>query len=223
MSGARDAILGEIRTSLGRGTPATAPVHPPAAPVPARGQLGAAARVNLFQDLAESVSATVAHISDTAALPAAIADYLAGQNLPASALATNDAFFDDVPWDRRPTLEIKRGAPDKDDDVVVTRAKSAVAETGSLVMAGDRANPHLANFLPETSIVVLHADRIVGTFEELWPDAQGPADLPRTLTFVTGPSRTGDIGLKIELGAHGPRRVHIVIMEADGQGPTQTG
>ena len=223
MSDARDAILGGIRESLGRATPAAAPVHPSAAPVPARGQLDAAGRINLFQDIAESVAATVAHVSDVSALPAAIADYLAGQNLPASALATNDAFFDDVPWDQRPTLEVSRGVPGKDDDVVVTTANSAVAETGSLVMAGDRANPHLANFLPETSIVVLDADRIVGTFEELWPDAKSPADLPRTLTFVTGPSRTGDIGLKIELGAHGPRRVHIVIIDSNGQGTTKNG
>jgi len=217
MSATRDAILGGIRKSLGRGA-AAPPVHPEAAPIPARGQLDVAARMKLFQDLAESVAATVTHISDAAALPAAIADYLTGQNLPANALATSDAYFDEIPWDERPTLEITRGAPGKDDAVVITRAKSAVAETGSLVMAGDRSNPHLANFLPETSIVVLDADRIVGTFEEIWPAARGPADLPRTLSFVTGPSRTGDIGLKIELGAHGPRRVHIVIVDSDGQG-----
>lgn len=217
MSGARDAILGGIRKSLGRATP-TAPVHPAPAPVPARGQRDAAGRTQLFRDLAESVSATVTQVGDASEIPSAIADYLASQNLPAAVLATSDAYFDGVPWDQRPTLDVKRGAPGKHDGVVVTRARSAVAETGSLVMGGDGDNPHLANFLPETSIVVLDADRIAGTFEELWPDVKGPADLPRTLTFVTGPSRTGDIGLKIELGAHGPRRVHIVIVGSDGEG-----
>jgi len=220
--GARDAILGGIRKSLGRETPTTI-VHPAPAPVPARGQLDTAARLKLFQDLAESVSASVTHIPNAEALPSEIAEYLANQNLPARALATNDSYFDDLPWAERPTLDVARGAPGKDDEVVVSRARSAVAETGSLVMGGDGENPHLASFLPETSIVVLDADRIVGTFEELWPTVHGPADLPRTLTFVTGPSRTGDIGLKIELGAHGPRRVHIVIVGSDGQDAAKTG
>ena len=47
------------------------------------------------------------------------------------------------------------------------------------------------------------------------------AGLPRTVNFITGPSRTGDIEQRIELGAHGPRRLHIVVVddrqEADGQ------
>jgi L-lactate dehydrogenase complex protein LldG len=45
--------------------------------------------------------------------------------------------------------------------------------------------------------------------------------LPRTVNFITGPSRTGDIEQRIVLGAHGPRRLHIVVVddrqESDGQ------
>jgi L-lactate dehydrogenase complex protein LldG len=37
--------------------------------------------------------------------------------------------------------------------------------------------------------------------------------MPRTVNFITGPSRTGDIEQKILMGAHGPRRLHIVIVE----------
>lgn len=110
MSGARDAILSGIRKSLGRATQA-APVHPGPAPVPARGQRDAAGRTQLFRDLAESVSATVTQVGDASEIPSAIADYLVSQNLPATVLATSDAYFDEVPWDQRPTLEIKRGAP----------------------------------------------------------------------------------------------------------------
>ena len=113
MSSARDAILGGIRKSLARGPLSAPPAHPPNAPIPARGQRDALARVALFQELAESVSATVVHVSDATDLPAAIADYLAGQNLPADALVTNDDYFDGVPWDQRPTLEVRRGAQAK--------------------------------------------------------------------------------------------------------------
>ena len=96
----------------------------------------------------------------------------------------------------------------------LSRAFAAVAETGSLAMAGGADNPHLASFAPETQIAVLPARRIVGAFEDVWAEFRAGA-LPRTLSFVTGPSRTGDIGLRIELGAHGPRRLHIVVVDDD--------
>ena len=84
-------------------------------------------------------------------------------------------------------------------------------------------NPYMTSFVPETAIVVLATDRVGGGLEGAWADYADPASLPRALTFVTGPSRTGDIGLKIELGAHGPRRLHIVIVDDDGDGKEPTG
>ena len=57
----------------------------------------------------------------------------------------------------------------------------------------------------------MRAERIVSGLEDAF--AGLPAALPRAVCLVTGPSRTGDIGLQIELGAHGPRRVHIIIVD----------
>ncbi len=61
---------------------------------------------------------------------------------------------------------------------------------------------------------VLRADRIVGVYEDGWDllRAQG-AQMPRTVNYITGPSRSGDIAQTMQLGAHGPLRLHIVLAE----------
>ena len=94
------------------------------------------------------------------------------------------------------------------------------AETGTLMMTSGPDHPSTLNFLPETHIVVLPAERIGGAYEEGWAHlrAEGGPDadasfMPRTVNLVTGPSRTADIEQTIALGAHGPRRLHIVIVE----------
>jgi L-lactate dehydrogenase complex protein LldG len=79
--------------------------------------------------------------------------------------------------------------------------------------------PTTLNFLPETHVVVVRRDQIVATYEEAWGHlraVQTKGMLPRTINFITGPSRTADIEQHMELGAHGPRRLHIVLVE-DGQ------
>ena len=154
----------------------------------------------------------MARIEDLDDLPGAVAEYLAGRNLPARILASPEPAFDRAPWETRPTLEVRRGAHGENDLVGLSRAYAAVAETGSIAMAGGVENPHLSSFVPETQIVALPAARIVGGLEDVWRMARADG-LPRMLTFVTGPSRTGDIGLKIELGAHGPRRLHSIVVD----------
>jgi L-lactate dehydrogenase complex protein LldG len=47
--------------------------------------------------------------------------------------------------------------------------------------------------------------------------------MPRTVNFITGPSRTGDIKQRIQLGAHGPRRLHIVLVDERSGGPSGDG
>lgn len=220
MSASRERVLGAIRRRLDRG-----PLDAAAARrldsrmagaadqlVPARAGGDAPARIAAFRARAEAVSATVERIDGLDALPGAVAAYLAGRNLPAEVLAAPDALFDRVPWHERPALSVRRGGHGEGDLVGLSRALAAVAETGSLVMAGTAATPHLSNFVPETQIVVVAASRVVGGFEEVWRTVRA-GGLPRTLTFVTGPSRTGDIGLKIELGAHGPRRLHVIVVD----------
>ena len=92
-----------------------------------------------------------------------------------------------------------------------------MAETGTLMLISGPQTPTTLNFLPDTHIVVLRAEQVVATYEDGWDllraGREAPEGLPRAVNFITGPSRTGDIEQRIELGAHGPRRLHIVLVE----------
>lgn len=226
---ARSQMLGALRRALGRGALDAAAAAPlerrladhPANLIPARTARPPAAVVDLFVQMAEAVSTTVDRVGDPAAVPGAVAEYLARYNLPGEIVMSPDTSLDAFPWADRPLLTIHRGRSQGDDPVSVTPAFAGIAETGTLMLASDASRPTTLNFLPDTHIVVLYADQVVGPYEEAWnrlraAQAAAGGGLPRTVNFVTGPSRTGDIEQKIQLGAHGPRRLHIVLVERRG-------
>ncbi len=226
MSGAREHILGAVRRSLGRGADdeaARAAVEQritahARGPVPARGDRDAAGRADLFVAEITAVDATVVRVAGPAGVPAAVADYLKGENLPARIRMAPDATLDGYDWASVPTLEIERGAATGDDLVTVTGAFSAVAETGTLVMASGPETPTTLNFLPDAHIVVLRADQIVGAYEDAWDKLRAAGAWPRAVNFISGPSRTADIEQTLQLGAHGPRRQHVVLVGESGDG-----
>lgn len=225
MTGPRDAILRRIRSALGRPTPSgdaaaaletRLATHAPNL-VPRRAQVDPDAQVTLFMDMLREVNATVATLDGLDQVPDAVADFLAGENLPSDLTVAPDPLLDGVPWDKRPLLTVRRGIADGGTEVGVTSAFAGVAETGSLMTLSGPAHPTTLNFLPDSHIVVLPRDRVLGSYEEGWAKlraaAGGDGFMPRTVNFVTGPSRTGDIEQKIQLGAHGPRRLHVLVVE----------
>jgi L-lactate dehydrogenase complex protein LldG len=110
-------------------------------------------------------------------------------------------------------LSIARGPASANDEITLSRALAAVAETGTLLLASSADNPTTLAFLPETHLVVLGRATILGSFEEataLLRQTYG-ASLPRTVNFISGASRTGDIGGRIVHGAHGPRHLFVFI------------
>jgi len=215
------AILGNIRRALGRGEiggearaacEARLEAHAPNL-IPARSRLPHEEQVALFIRMAEAVKASVARVAGDADVPEAVMAYLKQQNLPANVVMAPDPSLDRYGWAGQKLLSIRRGRPEDADQVGVTGAFAAIAETGTLMMASGPDHPTTLNFMPETHVVVLRAEQMTGAYEGAFAAlrARG-ADLPRTVNLITGPSRTGDIEQKIELGAHGPRRLHIVIV-----------
>jgi L-lactate dehydrogenase complex protein LldG len=96
----------------------------------------------------------------------------------------------------------------------VSHAFGGVAETGTLIVASGPDNPTTLNFLPDTHIVVIDAKDIAGDYETVWQRVRetfGDA-LPRAINMITGPSRSADIGQILILGAHGPRRLHVLVV-----------
>ena len=185
--------------------------------VPARAtEIDERGRVELFAGMAEEVQATVTRVTSLATVPEAIARYLAAENLPAELVMAPDPSLDEIPWKTWPLLQIRRGRAEPEDRVSVTPCHAAIAETGTLMLISGAQTPTTLNFLPETHIVVVRRDQVVATYEDGWDRLRAAAKaeaLPRAVNFITGPSRTADIEQHIELGAHGPRRLHIVLVE----------
>ena len=236
MSTARDDILAGIRRGLRRGPllaePAARLAEGVAAHrrnlVPARAAaLDERARIDLFVAMAEEVQTTVVRVASDDEVPAEVARYLAAENLPAELVMAPDPGLDRIPWDARPLLSIRRGRAEPGDAVSVTPCLAGIAETGTLLLVSGTDTPTTLNFLPDTHIVVLRAGQVVASYEDGWDLVRArsgvPGVWPRTLNLITGPSRTGDIEQKIQLGAHGPRRLHIVLVdepEAVANGPS---
>ena len=182
--------------------------------VPARAAaLGDRGRGDLFVAMAEEVQATVTRVSSPGAVPEEVARYLVAENLPAELVLAPDPSLDDLPWDERPLLRIRRGRAEAGDAVSLTPCFAAIAETGTLMLISGAATPTTLNFLPDTHIVLVHADQVVAAYEDGWDRLRSAGAMPRVVNFITGPSRTGDIEQRIELGAHGPRRLHIILVD----------
>ena len=222
MSEAREQILAGIRRSLKRGRLDAAretELRDRVAAhrrnlVPARAAaLDDPGRVDLFVEMAEGVQATVARVNSPAAVPEAVARYLAAENLPADLVLAPDLSLDDILWDARPLLRTRRGRAEAGDTVSLTRCFVAIAETGTLMLISGAETPTTLNFLPDTHIVLVYADQVVANYEDGWDRLRTDGGMPRAINFITGPSRTGDIEQRIELGAHGPRRLHIILVD----------
>jgi L-lactate dehydrogenase complex protein LldG len=230
MTDARAMILARLRRGLGpvddaaRAAAVDARLaHPTPGPIPARAQLAPAARLDLFVRMAEQVDATVDRVPDGAGAVAAIARYLAAANLPSALVAAPDPRLDALPWDAHPTLTVRRGVAAAEDAVSVTPVFAGIAETGTLMLTSGETTPTTLNFLPDVHIAVVRAADVVGTYEDAWaslrrrpPEPGDGGFMPRTVNLVTGPSRTADIAMTLYLGAHGPRRLHIVVIDGDG-------
>ena len=220
---AKSAILGKIRKSLhGSGDRsieqeevALRLAQKERGILPARGQVDQEERIKLFLAYNEKVSATTARLDVYDDVPAAIADYLRGRNLPQKVRMGQDKRLAAIDWSKEPQMETSIGASDGSDAVGVSHALGGVAETGTAFFTSGQDNPTTLNFLPETHIIVIDGSDITSDYESVLDRLRGDdgeAIMPRVVNMVTGPSRSGDIEQTILLGAHGPKAVHVIVV-----------
>lgn len=166
--------------------------------------------VTRFRERAVGLASTVDEVDSLAAVPAAVARYLEAASLPQAAVCWDQ--LAGLDWGAAGVEIAAREARDSD-AVGVTGAFCAVAETGTLVTLSGPQTPAATSLLPETHIAVVAAARIVRGMEEAWQLMRDEVGrLPRAVSFISGPSRTADIEQTVTLGAHGPYRVHIVLV-----------
>lgn len=214
----RDDILGRVRAGLGRNmtnlqqaqermaATLAAKVHGPKPAVDGSRE----ALLARFREKSEVSSSTVEWVARRDQAPAAAARYLSALKLPTHAVV--QPVLADLDWSAAGLTVEARGAVDAD-LVGITGCFCAVAETGTLMMCSAPESPAAVSLLPETHIAIVDAKRLVAYMEDAWALARAELEsLPRAVNFISGPSRTGDIELTIVLGAHGPYRVHIIVV-----------
>ncbi len=218
MSGAKDAILGRIRKAVETDAPSTTKdtlqrrftfaeiqqrLNEP------RAQLRPALSGDKLDRLVaqmEGVQMSVSQLQTSSEIVDQVKWYLESEGL-AGDISVAPALRD-LAWE--PGTHF--GAATSKEVASVTDCFAAVAETGSVVLASSGESPVTLGFLPDTHVVVLKSSDVVVHSDDIWPLLRKLPELPRGVNFVTGPSRTGDIEQTIEIGAHGPRRMHVLLI-----------
>ena len=221
---ARDRVLGRIKRSLNvkDGDDASRQKvarerlksHAPNL-VPERGHTSGESRLGLFTRMLDGQSASVSRAKSPEEIPEIVANYLREQNLPAEFRTGSDPLLNEIPWSKAPSLTRHFGPGQANDAVSLSHATGAAAETGTLFLTSGADNPTTLNFLPDTHMVVIRAEDISGSYEGAWNALRkvyGEGNMPRTVNLVSGPSRTADIDQIIVMGAHGPRRLHVILL-----------
>lgn len=219
---ARDDVYAGIRRSLGVSASDSARLEAVRARIadakggirPARGEGDLEQRIAIFAAQARSVSASVDIVANHEEAAAAIAAFLRRHNLPARLRMGTDERLAGLPLAAQ-SLEVSTGVSDGSDLNALSHAEAGVSETGTLLLVSGAHNPSTLNFLPDNHIVILRADAIAPVYEDAFAHVRaryGKGDMPRTVNLITGPSRSADIEQKLLLGAHGPRRLHVVIV-----------
>jgi L-lactate dehydrogenase complex protein LldG len=218
----RDAILSKIRASLGeksagedarrRGLVAERLNGHPQGIVPASQDAGKGI-VAQFVKKATEAAASVEVVKRGEA-GAAITKFLRDHNLPQTLRRGADPRLSKIAWPKGGP-QIVDGPSDGRDLSGLSHAFAGVSETGTLLLTSGPENPTTINFLPENHVVLVEASDIEANYEAAFARLRkkdGGA-MPRTVNMITGPSRSADIEQTLILGAHGPVRLHIVVVE----------
>jgi L-lactate dehydrogenase complex protein LldG len=208
----RSAILDQIRRQLGRGPLTPEAVAALEARRPAHTRIAVGDElVERFIARFESRSGSVARVATRGQVPEAVAAYQARLGLPARAAVARP--LAGLAWPAG--FSHHPGPAGQSEILSVTTCLAGIAEVGSVVLPSGPDSPTSLNFVPDHHLVVLHCSQILRHFEDVWPLVRAlPGGMPRTVNIVAGPSRTGDVELTLQLGAHGPRSVHVILVDA---------
>lgn len=218
MTDQRAAILGRLSKTLGHTASAVADVVTqrletcPRGPQP---QWPETLRERFLAKLAK-VSGTHAEIGANTEIAHAVAAYLDAQHLASRLAVAPHPLLAGVEWPR--AWQVASRHAERDDRIGLGVAFCGVAESGSLMLLSGPESPTTLNFLPDDFLCLLPASRIVPRMEDAWDLLRSErGTLPRSTNFISGPSRTADVEQTIQLGAHGPRRLHVLLLgEAPG-------
>jgi len=202
MTDARSTILEKLALGRSEALPAATPYVAPAAEPDL---------LTRFKAGLEKVFATHETVSSVADIASAVERYLQ-QNEASNELVVTGA-VSKAGIDPGSSFKLVEAPTRGNEENALALAYAAIAETGTLVMLSNPGSPVTTNFLPDNFICVLRVTDILNDMESLWARmANEDRLMPRTVNLVTGPSRTADVEQIIQMGAHGPRRLHVILL-----------
>lgn len=219
----RELVLARVRAALGHPKPgdgarvraaAARLEETPRSHVPSRARLSQTECLAAFRSRLEAQHVLVEGLGSAAEVPPAVARLLEAARLPQVVRMGSAPYLTALPWGSDGAPEAVCGAAAPHDEAAISHALSGVAETGTLVLASGLENPVTLSFLPALHIVVVEKDAIVGALEDAFDLVRarfGRHGMPRTLNLISSASRTGDIGGKLVMGAHGPRQLVVLV------------
>jgi L-lactate utilization protein LutC len=99
-------------------------------------------------------------------------------------------------------------------DVGITNVHRLIAETGTVVLASNSDEPRSVSLLPPVHIAIAERWQLLPDLFDLFDLFSPVSNLPSCVTLITGPSKTGDIELKLVTGVHGPGEVHVIVIDS---------
>lgn len=221
-SEAKNAILASIRQNLAASLPYDA-AHAAHHESPDAGFAAAVLSdfsketlIENFRQNLEFVGGNFSLVTSEAAAADALAAILAAKN--AQRIAFSDSpLVKKIGALLKTAAELIENAPADvlfETDLGVTGAQWAIAETGTLVLEAESERHRLTSLVPPVHVCIVEARNIRQSLGEILEILQ--SRLSRTITFVTGASRTSDIELTLAIGVHGPGELHVIVIDGAG-------
>ena len=216
MSSARDMVIRNVRRSLNRSAPLSPTLRAALEarlrhPVPNVQPRIDEPLMERFLARLAAVNVKVTRLPDLDRVSETVERHMEIHGLGTRLVVAPDPELAGIRWSNR--LEVERRAAVGEDLVSITGAFAGIAESGTLVLLSGPHSPTTLNFLPGDHLVVLAADRVLPAMEDIWARLRArEGGMPRTVNFITGPSRTADVEQTMQEGAHGPRRLHLLLI-----------
>ncbi|MCP4469267.1 MAG: lactate utilization protein C [Gammaproteobacteria bacterium] len=207
---ARDRILGRIRAVTGSKDGENPGLRISQPPLLIRPRIPSELLPRFVEKL-ELGGGSISQVAEHAGIPAEIGRFLDAEKFPATLRAA--PALRNISWGDG--LEVSYGSSDGGDLVSVTPAFCAIAETGSLLLVSGEDSPTTLNFLPDVHIVIVESDQLLAHPEDAWAKLRELGQVPRTVNVITGPSKTADIEQTLQIGAHGPRKLHVILVHPE--------
>ena len=183
-----------------------------------------AGRVDLFAERSESLRTEFLSCADEAAASAQLkllSDREGWESIAFPADSGIRALLADVSIGK---LEVSRSTSKTDLEKVsagITGCDALIAQTGSVLLTARSGGGRALSVLPGHHVVIAAASQLVpdlpAAFELL--ERKYAPNFPSFMTFITGPSRTGDIERVLVLGAHGPRKLTVIMVGGQADSP----